>query len=305
MTPITVLFFGSFQYYSTIVLEALHRAKNIKLLGVITTPPRPAKTHTHIWAERHGLPVLTPPALTDNWKLKTENLLGHPDFFIVAGYRPLLPSSWLEFPTIAALNLHPSLLPAYPGPNPAEWAIFMGEKISGITIIKMNEEYDRGPIIEQKKLSISPTETRETLYQKLYELGGQRLVNILNTKYLIHNTVRQQTKISKVYARRLHRPDAYIPWEFVKFALEGKNLPPQDRPGIFSLITDNWPLVINRAIRALAGYPGVWTHLPTTKGNHRLKLISSHLSNHQLVLDTVQLAGYQPSTFNQIKNQII
>ncbi|MBI2009947.1 MAG: methionyl-tRNA formyltransferase, partial [Candidatus Chisholmbacteria bacterium] len=63
----SVIFFGSFQHYSTKVLEALTRPGRVKVLAVVTTPPRPAgrkktltPTHTHAWAEKHGLPVFTP-----------------------------------------------------------------------------------------------------------------------------------------------------------------------------------------------------------------------------------------------------
>jgi methionyl-tRNA formyltransferase len=278
MKPVTVLFFGSFRHYSTIVLEALCQSKNIKVLGLVTAPPRPAgrhlqltQTHTHLWAQQHNLPVFTPKTL-GQLEIRSIRNLGRPNFFVVAGYRLLLPPAWLAYPTVAALNLHPSLLPQYPGPAPVEWAMLKGEKFTGISIIKMTEEYDQGPIIAQKKLPILPTDTRLTLYQKLSELGAEMVTELIenwhqekdqkkDTPYLARSI------LSRVYARRLSRIDGFIPWPQAQAALTGGRNAAQ----------------VDRKIRALAGYPGVWTQVP--KGHKRLKLLS---------LTQVQLEGKRP-----------
>ena len=272
----TVLFFGSFQHYSTIVLEALHRAQNIQVLGVITSPPRPAgrhlkltSTHTHDWAQQHNLPVFTPKTLG---QLEISPPLV--DFIIVAGYGKLLPKDWLEFPKVAAINFHPSLLPQYPGPAPVEWALLKGEKITGISIIKMTEEYDQGPIIAQKKLPILPTDTRLTLYQKLSELGAQMVVELIENWNIKNSLKIEKLKIENcVYARRLHRIDGFIPWPQAQAALTGGQNAAQ----------------VDRKIHALAGYPGVWTQLPTKTGHRRLKLLS---------LTQVQFEGKTPTVFS-------
>ena len=119
MAKTSVIFFGSFQHYSTLVLEALHQAAHIQVLGVVSTPS-PTPTHTHLWARQHQIPVVTPTALG---KIDFPSV----DFFVVAGYRMLLPPSWLAFPRLAPLNIHPSLLPQYPGPAPVEWTLLNGE----------------------------------------------------------------------------------------------------------------------------------------------------------------------------------
>jgi len=278
----TVLFFGSFQHYSTIVLEALHRAQNIQVLGVITSPPRPAgrhlkltSTHTHDWAQQHNLPVFTPKTLG---QLEISPPLV--DFIIVAGYGKLLPKDWLEFPKVAAINLHPSLLPQYPGPAPVEWALLKGETITGISIIKMTEEYDQGPIIAQKKLPILPTDTRLTLYQKLSELGAQMVVELIENWNIKNSLKIEKLKIENcVYARRLHRIDGFIPWPQAQAALtDGRNA-----------------AQVDRKIRALAGYPGVWTQIPTPHGHRRLKLLS---------LTQVQLEGKKPMPFSALSAHI-
>ena len=267
MKQISVIFFGSFQHYSTIILAALHNAPDIDVRAVVSTPS-PQRTHTHLWAQEHKIQVFTPNVL-DETNLKSA------DFFVVAGYRMLLPPSWLKLPRIAPLNIHPSLLPAYPGPAPVEWALLKGEKTTGVTIIKMTEEYDQGPIIDQQKLSIRSTDNRLTLYQRLYELGAAMI-----TKNLKPPSQIPQPKLTPTpYARKWSREDGFIPW------LEAH-----------AYLTDRPSAAIDRKLRAFYGYPGVWTQIKTAKGTKNLKILSP---------TQVQMEGYQASTFNQIKNQII
>src|SRR3989344_6276177 len=178
-----IIFFGSFRHYSVIALKKLLATKTYNLVTIITTPPRPAGRHLKVkptevqqFAQKHGLPVSTPENLstTSPQSLITNHSV--PDFLVVAGYAQLLPPAWLNFPKIMAVNMHPSLLPAYRGPNPAEWAILNGETETGVTLIKMSAQFDTGEILTQKSLSIDPHDTRLSLYNKLYHIGAGLLV---------------------------------------------------------------------------------------------------------------------------------
>ena len=162
MKRVSVVFLGSFQHYSTLVAEALVKNDSIKVVGVVTTPPQPAgrkkvltKTHIHEWAERQRLPVVTPQTL-DSASLRqlVSSFNTKVDLFVVAGYRNKLPKIWLEYPRLGAYNLHQSLLPKYRGTNPAEWAILTGEAETGVSLIRMTERFDAGPIIGQRSLRI-------------------------------------------------------------------------------------------------------------------------------------------------------
>jgi methionyl-tRNA formyltransferase len=335
-----IVFFGSFQHYSTLVLESLISASDINVSAVVTTPPMPAgrkrelqKTHTHAWAENHHLPVFTPHTL-DNSSLKTldtESPLLATDYFVVAGYGKILPPEWLACPSLAPLNLHFSLLPAYRGANPAEWALLCNERLTGITLMVMNQGLDTGDIIMQKELAITPDDTRETLYQKLYHLGADVLPEQL-VKY--HAWIQkkdancqvslapkpQPIKSPTPYARLLKRADGFIPWRALTKAMAGEPIKRFDlNTTLFNqvinhiekhlghpCIQNDYLKLIERASRALSGFPGLWTDAPTTKGKKRLKIHSCHINaNKHLVFDRVQLEGQQTSNFNQINNQLI
>ena len=175
-------FFGSFQHYSTIILDSLIRAKNIEVTSVVTTPPMPSgpkklikRTHTHFYALKNKLPVFHPHKLTPIELSK----LPSSDIFLTAGYGKLIPSTWIKHPNTAALNIHFSLLPKFRGANPAEWAILLNESITGITLIEMDSKFDTGSIIDKKELRITPADTRLTLYKKLYSLAAKAAPQML------------------------------------------------------------------------------------------------------------------------------
>ena len=89
-----------------------------------------------------------------------------PDLIIVASYGKIIPSNILAIPRLGCLNLHPSLLPKYRGPSPIQTAILNNDKTTGLTIILMDEKIDHGPIIGQKKITISSGENYQTLEKK-------------------------------------------------------------------------------------------------------------------------------------------
>lgn len=244
---ISVVFFGSFGKYSVIVLDKLLASKIYHLVSVITTPPAPkgrhlkvTKTEVQMYAESHNIPVYTPQTL------EAIPDIPKPDFIIVAGYGKLLPPSWLAFPKTMAINLHPSLLPAYPGRCPAEWAILRGETETGVTLIQMTEKFDAGPILVQEKVPITPDDTRLTLYEKLFTLGADLLVTTLPQIASGQITPKPQTINSQLstvnfYAKQITRQDGFIPWEEYQSQIQNPKSP---------LYTKS---------RAFAGWPGVWT----------------------------------------------
>lgn len=181
MEKTSIVFFGSFLEYSASILRVLHQSDQFEILGVVTTPPRPAgrkkelkPTDVYLYALEQRLPVFTPEKLDSE---ALDHLLSatgrQPTLLCVAGYGKLLPQSWLEMPRIAPINIHFSLLPKYRGAMPGEWAIFMGESETGVSLIEMSPKLDAGNIISQAKYQIKDNDTRESLYTKLYELGAE------------------------------------------------------------------------------------------------------------------------------------
>jgi len=272
----TIIFFGSFQHYSALILEALLKNKNIKIEAVVTSDEN---NPSYQLAQAKHIRALSPKILDQNFLSKLER----PDLLVMAGYGKLLPSNYLAFPKIKALNLHFSLLPKYKGANPAEWAILNGETETGITLIEMDEKFDTGNIIFQEKMKISAHDTRETLYQKLYELGATVLPGWLKNYQNGNFEIVKQKNNRLPYAKRFFKKDSFVAWA--------------------DLFKD--PTFISRACRAWYGFPGLWTKIPSKKGDKIMKIWSCHLADKQLILDEVQVEGQNKARFNQIKNMIL
>lgn len=330
-----IIFFGSFQHYSTLILQSLHQHPDIKVQGVITTPPMPAgrkqtltPTHTHTWAKEHNIPIFTPEKLNHASLQNLKSNIQHPDLFIVAGYGKILPPAWLTYPKYGSLNIHFSLLPKYRGANPAEWAILMGETQTGISLITMNPKIDAGDIITQHAIKITPQDNRETLYTRLYSLSARySSQDILKYYHWLQKkdancqtslAPHAQKKTIPPYARLLKRDDGFLPWSTISKAISGPELTANDfQTPLFrdilthlsknpskALTQEDFIQLINRSSRAFYSYPGLWTIAPTIKGDKRLKIHTTSLYKNHLKLDTVQLEGHVESSFNSIKNQI-
>lgn len=324
-----LVFFGSFNQYSTLIAQSLLQHPTINLVAIVTTPPAPAgrkhvlhQTHTHSWAESIGLPVYTPNDLSVSPATLFKSKHPSIDYFVTAGYGKLIPNKWLTYPKFGSLNLHFSLLPKFRGANPAEWALLLNESETGITLMEMAPEFDTGNIIAQSVLSLIPTSSkdfaynRETLYEKLYSLGAACLPTMLETYHQqriksssITLGIPQPSNSPTPTAYRFNRAQSFIPWQCLLSAFENKPWKHELLPSYLQLATqylqntndsfETGPFV-ERAIRALAGYPGVWSYAPTSKGKQRLKLHTALLKNQKLRLNSVQLEGKTPISFDQL-----
>ncbi len=242
-------------------LKALRDAGH-EILAVYSQPPRPAgrghheqKSPVHLFAEGLGLPVLTPSSLRGEEAQKTFASF-QADAAVVVAYGLLLPKSVLEGTRLGCFNVHASLLPRWRGAGPIQRAIQAGDEKTGITIMKMDEGLDTGPMLWRDEVPISPEETAETLHDTLSLLGAKAIVPALEG-YVTGTIVPQaQPEEGVLYARKLEKeernPDwtqdarliertirGFTPWPGVSFSIGGKPLkilkakvvPATGRPG--------------------------------------------------------------------------
>jgi len=140
---------------------------------LVITPP-PVKT----WANENNISTLQPEKLDSEFidKLKSQDW----DLFIVVAYGKIIPQEILDIPKKGTLNVHPSLLPKYRGATPIHSPILNGDKVTGVSIILLDEKMDHGPIIAQEKItlwenSISEMPTQSQLEKTLAQFGGKLL----------------------------------------------------------------------------------------------------------------------------------
>ena len=153
-----IIFMGtpdiSAKYLNTLI------EKNIQIHTVFTQAPKKqsrgmklSKTPVHLLANKKNINVFHP----QNFDIETINILKKikPDLIVVMAYGKILPKVILELPNYGCINIHVSILPRWRGAAPIEHALMNGDKETGISIIKLIEKLDAGPIIVQKKIHYS------------------------------------------------------------------------------------------------------------------------------------------------------
>lgn len=181
-TKITYAFFGTGALAES-VLAALVRAGYMPSL-VVTKPDAKQGRHMEIvsphiktWAELKGVKVLQPEKLDSEFC--QELMANSYQLFIVASYGKIIPQAILDIPAHGVLNVHPSLLPLYRGPSPIESVLLDGHMTTGVSIMKLDELMDHGPILTQSAFMIDPTTNAGLLEVSCGQLGGELLVQVL------------------------------------------------------------------------------------------------------------------------------
>lgn len=224
------------------------------------------------------------------------------DVGVLASYGKILPSEILAIPKHGILNIHPSLLPKYRGPSPVQTAILNGEKKTGVSIIKIDEKMDHGPIVAQFEEDIRPGDTAESLYFRLFEEGAKVLLTILPAYLKGRIELREQDHSQATFTRLLKKEDGFIPSElFVP-----KQSPSRGSTSNYKLSPYNLeptPENLERFIRTMTPWPGAWTLLRLRSSGQakRLKILKAHLEGGKLILDQVQLEGKKPVSWKQFQ----
>ncbi|MDH7499383.1 MAG: methionyl-tRNA formyltransferase [candidate division NC10 bacterium] len=248
-----VLFMGT----PSFALPCLLRLKRegYPIVAVLTRPDRPAgrgKLPTpppvKSWAHRLDIPVRQPEKLKDPGLLSSLQAL-QPDLGVVVAYGKLLPSDLLYLPLRGCINVHASLLPRYRGAAPMQRALMAGEKITGITVLQMDEGMDTGPILLQAAHPILPSDNAGTLHDRLAILAPQILVQALEG--LREGRLRPipQREEEATYAPPLKNEEGFIRWERPAQALHHliRALSPQ--PGAYCFWRGNRIKVLRAKVR--------------------------------------------------------
>jgi methionyl-tRNA formyltransferase len=192
-----------------------------------------------------------------------------PDLLVVLAYGQIIPRSALAIPKHGAINVHASLLPRHRGAAPVAAAILAGDSETGVTIMRMDEQLDHGPILATRSTQIGAHEDATALTSRLAALGAELLVETL--EHLAEIKAVEQDHGAATVARRLSREDGELAWE----------MGAQE---------------IDRRVRALQPWPGAT--LPTKRG--RVKVLSGHVDGDRYVPDLVQLPGKRPAPAKQV-----
>ena len=194
---------------------------DIELVGVVTAPPRPAgrggrltTTPVHDAARHVEIrPILTPPRLREPAALG-EVLALRPELLVLADYGQIVPATLLELPH-GALNLHPSLLPRHRGASPIPATILAGDRETGVTLMRMDEGLDTGPIVAQVRIGLEGDETtpllEETLEVAAADVLGANVGPWLRGKLVAHPQEEEGATVTRPLQREDGRLDPARP----------------------------------------------------------------------------------------------
>ena len=219
------------------VLNFLHNTPGIDLLSVITNPDKAtgrgqalAPNHVAQWCEEFKVAVEKP---ADNSELLNCIKEIKADLLITVAYGHILKEEVLSKPKFGTINLHYSLLPAYRGAAPVQWAILNGEKVTGVSVFKLDAGMDTGPIYLQKKQEISREDSTLDLLTKLNSVGVELIGETLK---LIEagKSPTAQSDLGISYAPKFTKADGAVDWHKSAEEIFNQFRALSDNPGIFT-----------------------------------------------------------------------
>lgn len=203
---------------AAIVLEKLLTTEH-QILAVYSQPDRPSgrgrqcvPTPVKAVATAHQLPVHQPLSLKTP-EAQAELSAYQADLLIVVAYGLILPKAVLEIPRLGCWNVHMSLLPRWRGAAPIQRAIEAGDTETGATIMQMDVGLDTGAMLYQQRCPIHPTDTAQTLHDRLAELGASALLTALRLQTSGQLLATPQSAEGVTYAHKLAKTEGLINWQ--------------------------------------------------------------------------------------------
>ena len=224
-------------------LKAIYDKTDHEIVCVYSQPPRPkgrghklTPSPVHAFAEQNGIAVFHPKSLKTT-EAQEEFAAQNLDIAVVAAYGLILPKAVLDAPKYGCINIHASLLPRWRGASPIQRAIWEGDPQSGVTIMQMDEGLDTGPEILKEAIDLDPTETAQSLHDKLAEMGGRMAITVL--EQLASNgqvTIQEQKNDMATYAHLLKKQDGDVDWSKTAFEIDRQVRALNPWPGVRGII---------------------------------------------------------------------
>ena len=246
-----IIFLGTSEF-ALPILKKIHESKN-EIISVITKPPSRSKrgqriqiSPVHDFAKKKKLFVKTPSKIENE-----ENFFKNLEFDlgIVVAYGQIIPEKILKYGKFGFVNVHASILPKYRGAAPIQRSIINSDKITGVSIMKINKGLDAGPVCNIYKVQINETDNFISLATKLSDIAANYINQNINL--IVSNKVKfleQDHKVS-TYAKKINKSEGKINWNDNAKYIEAK-------------------------IRALYPSPGIWFNFE----NERYKILKAKLS---------------------------
>jgi len=211
-----IVFMGTPEF-AVPTLELLLKS-NHKILAVYSQPPSKANRGQKIkpsdvesFSKKNSLNIRTPLKLDSNEEYNfIKNL--NPDVVVVIAYGKVIPKRFLNLAKHGFINVHASLLPKWRGAAPIQRSIMNLDNETGVSIMKITEDLDTGPVMYQAKISINQSTDAETLSKVLSQLGAKALLDSINK--IADGTAKfeEQDHSTATYAKKINKAEGKIQW---------------------------------------------------------------------------------------------
>ena len=271
-----VIFMGTPEFAGTNLKALIDAGYNVQLVlcqpdkpvgrkHILTAPP------VKVMALENNIEVYQPDTLRTEEafeKLSTYE----PDLIVTAAYGKILPAAILDLPKYGCINCHGSLLPARRGASPVQRAILEGDKVTGVTFMKMDVGMDTGDIIDKVEVTIDPNEHTESLMNRLAEASAEKLPDIIDRWVAGELTSTKQDEALATACPPIRPEEGEFDWN-------------QDATAI------------HNRVRALSAWPGAFV----LKEDKKLKVLDSEVADEAAVPD--ELKDSEPGTVVKAKGE--
>ena len=213
---LNVIFMGTSEF-SLPALEELIK-NNFNILTIYTQPPKKSKRGQKInaspieeFSKKENLNLRSPESLNNDEEFKFFKNLS-PDLAVVVAYGQIIPKNFLEIPKFGFVNIHASLLPRWRGAAPIQRAIMNGDKKIGVSIMKIEEKLDSGPVLSSKEIELNQNSTYGEIEKKLSVLGADLLVETLKNFVNKKIELKKQEDSKVTYAKKISKDETRINW---------------------------------------------------------------------------------------------
>ena len=306
---ITCGYFGTPDFSARFLERLLTEAKDhLEVTFVVTQPDKPVgrkqmmtESPVKIIGKKYALPIY------ENVHTLPTGTLNSCDLALVFAYGRIIKKELLGAPEYGFWNIHPSLLPQYRGASPVVYPLVLGDKETGVTLIKMDEQMDRGPIITQKKMTLEPDMMHNEVLNKLADMSYYILIEAVKKIVTDSVVLAAQAEENATYTKVLARPDGYIANDLLKKLLRNENISPKEMPPIIAdyfktnslqkYSGDNGIVLLWNLYRSLHPWPGIWTEAIVNDQKKRLKIVKMSYDHGAPQVAQIQLEGKNPMPF--------
>ena len=256
-----IVFMGTSDF-AVPILKSLYQ-NGYPLSAIYTQPPKKSnrgqkfnKSPVNLFSENISLDVRCPQSLTNNNEEELYLTDLKPDIILVVSYGQIIPKNLLNIPKYGFLNVHASLLPKWRGAAPIQRSIMNRDKESGISIMKINENLDEGPICNQYSLKISEKMNSEELSEKLSLIASEKILDILDNIFDDNVKFKDQDHSKATYAKKIQKLEGKIDWNENADKIIGKINGLYPYPGAFFSFNGERYKILKAEKSSTAGKPG-------------------------------------------------